>query len=95
MLTGLHLYSEGRKVQEIKERIRKEKEVNRELGSTTTYLPLSREIRGKKERKKRKKKRKFLKINIFIEIKRKTEFNKTKINLNSLEKNRSLVRIIF
>jgi hypothetical protein len=50
----------GRKDQEIKERIRKGKGkgVNKELGSTTTYLPLSREIRGKKERKERKKKRK-------------------------------------
>ncbi len=68
-LIGLRLYSEGRKDQEIKERIRKGKEVNKELGSTTTYLPLSREIWGKKERKERKKKRKFLKLHISIDMK--------------------------
>jgi hypothetical protein len=45
--------------------------VNKELGSTTTYLPLSREIWGKKERKEIKKKRKFLKIHISIDMKKK------------------------
>ncbi len=61
-LTGLHLYSEGRKDQEIKERIRKGKEVNKELGSTTTYLPLSREIWGKKQKKGKKKEKKVFEI---------------------------------